>query len=63
MPQRCLFDQGMLDPDLLYAKLVEHSFFRSYIAGGIHADLFQTVFSGAIPSIGLCIVFLTYNYD
>jgi hypothetical protein len=61
-PQRCLFDQGMLDPGLSYDQLVEHSFFRSCIAGGIHADLFQAVFSGVIPSIGLCIVFLT-NYD
>jgi hypothetical protein len=53
----------MLDPGLLYAKLLEHSIFRSYIVGGIHADLFQTVFSGVTPSIGLCLVFLTYNYN
>jgi hypothetical protein len=54
-PQRCLFDQGMLDLGLSCARLVEHSFFRNCIAGGIHADLFQTVFSDVIPSIGLCI--------
>ena len=54
-PQRCLFDQGMLDPGISYAEFIGHSFFRSCIAGGIHAGLFQTVFLGVIPSIGLCI--------
>ena len=48
----------MLDWGLSCAKLLEHTFFRSCIAGGIHVDLFQTAFSGVIPSIGLFIVFL-----
>jgi hypothetical protein len=43
----------MLAPGLSHARLVEHLFFRNCIAGGIHADLFRTVFSGVIPSIGL----------
>jgi len=54
-PQRRLFDQGMLRSGLIICQARRTLSFRNYIAGGIHADLFQTVFSGVIPSIGLCI--------
>lgn len=51
--QRCLIHQGMVDPGLSDVRLLESSFFRSCIAGGIHADLFRKVFSGVKPNIGL----------
>ena len=42
---------------LSHTKLLQSSLFRSCIAGGILVDLFQTVFSGVIQSIGLCMEF------